>query len=318
MATDPTAATATVDPDRDATALGLGALFAGLVAISLWASAVGTAARSVSGPLDGSSAIVVVSGLTSLAGLGLGAVAYARYRGLDIGTAAPFRGAWLTTLGAIAAPAVLVAGVAAAGNVLADVTLSAMTQRWVAGDAVPRVLLVTAVVPAVFVGVGYGVLFCGVVYERVRALVGPDHAVAVAAAMVAFFRLLPIDAVAGLPVSLGNAVELVASLVFGVAFGMAVGVLSRHVRTGAPLRALDPRHAAVLVLAGVGIVGVATDLTSLSRTVGDLLWITALGVAIVGYERTRSVWVPVLSIATFQVAVLAVLYLEARLGLAVL
>lgn len=315
MAIDKRATTARFD--RGGTAVGLGALFAVLVAVSLWASVVAAAARAASRWLGGASvAILVVSGVTSLAGLGLGAVAYAWYRDLDVGVAVPPRDAWAAVLGSILGPGLLAVGVAVAGNVLVDVSLSAMTQRQVAGDAALGVLLRTAVAPAMFVGLGYGLLFCGVVYERVRALVGPGDAVTIAAMLVGFFWLLPVKAVAGLPVSLGSAVELVLSLVFGVAFGMAVGVLYDHDGIGTRLTDLSARHMAVLVVAGVGVAGVATDLTALPRTAGDLLWVAALVVALVGYERSRSVWVPALSLATFQVAILGVIYVEARLGIA--
>jgi len=303
--------------ERDRTALGLGALFAALVAITVWTSAVGVLARLASRWVDGAPmALLVVSALTSLAGLALGAVTYARYRDLDIGFAPPRRGSWPTALAVTLAPAALAVCVAVAGNALFDAGLSAMTQRWIDPDASVGALIRLAVVPAAFVSVGYGLLFCGVVYEGVRDL-RPGRAVAVATTLVGVFWLLPVD-VGPFPTTPGAAVEVALSLVFGVAFGMAVGVLARHRRTAAPLRSLEARHVAVLVLAAVGVLGLGTDLAPLAQTAGDLLWIAAFGIGLLGYERTRSVWVPVASLAAFQTALVAVIYVEARVGLAVL
>lgn len=303
--------------ERDRTALGLGALFAALVAISVWTSAVGTVARLASRWVDGASmALLVVSAFTSLGGLALGAVAYAWYRDIDLGFALPRQGSWPTALAVTFAPAALAVCVAIAGNTLFDTGLSAMTQRWVSADASVGALIRLAVVPAAFVSVGYGLLFCGVVYEGVRDHL-PEHAVSVAASLVGVFWLLPVD-VGPFPTTPGAVIEVVLSLVFGVAFGMAVGVLSRHRRTGASLRSLEARHVAVLAVAAAGVLGLATDLAPLAQTAGDLLWIAAFGIGLLGYERTRSVWVPVASLAAFQTALVAVISAEARLGLAVL
>ncbi|WP_424000963.1 hypothetical protein ACOZ4I_15070 [Haloarcula salina] len=306
-----------VVPEHDRTALGLGALFAALVAISVWTSAVGTLARLATRWVDGASlALLVVSAITSLGGLALGAVAYAWYRDLDLRLALPRQGSWSTALAVTLAPAALAVCVAIAGNTLFDTGLSAMTQRWVSADASAGSLIRLAVLPAAFVSVGYGLLFCGVVYEGVRDLL-PEHAVSVAASLVAVFWLLPID-VGPFPTTPGAVIEVVLSLVFGVAFGMAVGVLSRHRRSDAPLRSLEARHAAVLALAAVGVLGLATDLTPLAQTVGDLLWVAAFGIGLSGYERTRSVWVPIAALAVFQTVLVAVIHVEAQLGLALL
>ena len=303
------------DRRRDEAAVGFGLAFAGLVAVGLWASLVGSAAGHVSGWIGGSvEPLILVSGVTSVAGFVLGSVAYARHRGFEFGLSLPARGTRWTAARVVLAPAVLTAGTALVGNAVFGVTLSSMTGRWISPEVRVGVLLAAVVVPAAFLGLGYGFLFCGVAYERVRELVAPGHAVVVAAALVGFYRLLPVDAAGALPYSLGGAVELLLSLTFGVAFGAGLGVLYR--RAGRSPRALERRHLFVLAVAALGVVGVATDLADLPGAVGDLLWVVVLGVAVLGYGRTRSVWVPVLSITVFQVALAGVVYAEALLGLA--
>lgn len=305
----------------DATSVGLGATFALLIGMSLWASAVGHGARYASRWLDtagwfgAAGPLVVVSGLTSLGGLVLGSIAYARSRGLELGIGLPERGSWPAAVGVAVAPVALVVGAAAAGNAVFGVTLSAMSGHWISPDASVRVLLLTVVPPATFAGLGYGFLLCGIVYERVHALIGPDDAVAVAAALVGFFWLLPVD-VLGIQFGVGGAVEVVLSLVFGVAFGAGLGVVRRRLDDD-ELAALVPGHALVVGVALVGVVGAATELAELPGAVGDLLWIAVLGIAVLGYERTRSVWVPALSIAAFNAAVSGVVYVESLRGLAV-
>jgi hypothetical protein len=304
------------DPRRDETAIGFGLAFAGLVAVSLWASLVASAVEHVSGWVGGAvEPLVLVSGVTSVVGFVLGSVAYARHRGFEFGLSLPRRGTRRTAARVVLAPAVLTAGTALVGNALFGVTLSSMTGRWISPEARVGVLLAAVVLPAAFLGLGYGFLFCGVAYERVHELVVPEHAVVVAATLAGFFRLLPVDAARALPYSLGGAVELLLSLTFGVAFGAGLGVLYR--RAGrSPAASLERRHLFVLAVATLGVVGVATDLADLPGAVGDLLWVLVLGVAVLGYGRTRSVWVPVLSITVFQVALAGVVYAEALLGLA--
>ncbi len=303
------------DRRRDETAIGFGLAFAGLVAVSLWASLVASAVGHVSGWLGGAvEPLVLVSGVTSVVGFVLGSVAYARHRGFEFGLSLPRPGTGRIAARVVLAPAALTVGTALVGNALFGVTLSSMTGRWISPEAGAGVLLAAVVLPAAFLGLGYGFLFCGVAYERVRELVVPEHAVVVAAALVGFFRLLPVDATRALPYSLGGAVELLLSLTFGVAFGAGLGVLYR--RAGRSPTTLERRHLFVLAVAALGVVGVATDLADLPGAVGDLLWVVVLGVAVLGYGRTRSVWVPVLSITVFQVALAGVVYAEALFELA--
>lgn len=302
--------------DRDDTAVGLGLLFAGLVGVGLWAGAVAHAAQFVFGRVSGvPGQVVLLSGLTGLFGLVLGSLAYARFRGLTIEMGVPRRGAWPSALAVGFAPALLVLGVAVLGNAVFDVTLSAMVQRRINPDGSTPTLLVTVAPPAVFLALGYGFLFCGVVCERVRGLVGSERTVAVATALSGLFWLLPVDAVQRLRLDVGGLVEIALSLLFGVAFGMSLGILYRR-GDGMSFSGLDRRELVVVAVAAIGVLGVGMELLELPRSVGDLLWVAGLAIAIVGYARTRSVWPSVLSLVVLALAISGVVYAEAVLGLA--
>ncbi|MFB6309269.1 MAG: hypothetical protein ABEH35_08065 [Haloarculaceae archaeon] len=301
------------DRPLDPTAVRFGLLFAVVVGLTFWTAVVAAALRPVSGLLGGFPwSFVVLSGLTALIGLGLGSLAYAQYRDLSLSFAVPGQATWPVVVAAVLAPPILVAVTTVIGNAVFDVPLSAIEQRWISPDAPIQLLLATSAIPAVFLGLGYGLLST-VVFERVRDVVGDDHGVALAATLVGFYWLLPADIGSA---SVGGLIELGLSLIVGVAFAMSLALAYRHVEPdeGTDAR-LDLRYLPVVVVAAIGLVGIGLELTELPRAVGDLLWVAALAVAILGYERTRSPWVPALSLAAFQIAVGVGVYAEAVLGL---
>jgi hypothetical protein len=304
---------------EDTTALGLGVLFAALIAVSLWSTAVAAAAQFAGQVFGTPESLLLVSGAASLVGLAGGALAYARYRGIDISLGRPRDGSWPVAAATVVGPAAIAGATALVANTVFGVPLSSLLNRFVNPEASTSVLVWMMGLPSVFLGVGLGVLFCALVPERVRNLVGAEDAPVVATLLVGFFWLLPMDAV-GLRLSVGSAVEFTASLVFGVAFAMGVGILYRHAEgpdgsVAFDAGALERRHLAVLALALVGIVGVGTGLTTLGEVVVDALWVAAFGLAVLGYERTRSVWVPALAMVGFTLALDAVVYAEALAGL---
>jgi hypothetical protein len=302
----------------DATALGLGSLFAALVAVSLWSTAVAATAQFAVRTLPSPESLLVVAAAASLVGLGGGALAYARYRGIDISLGRPRDGSWGVAILTAVGPAAVAGGTALVTNTVFGTPLSSLLHRFVNPEASAASLVWVMGLPSVFLGAGLGLLFCALVPERTRALVGAADAAAVATLLVAFFRLLPMDAV-GLRLSVGNAVEFTASLVFGVAFAMAVGILYRRAEGADGSIAFDTgklerRHLAVLALALVGVVGVGTGLTTVGELVVEALWVAAFGLAVVGYERSRSAWVPVLAMVGFTLALDVVVYAEALAG----
>ena len=300
----------------DPTALELGSVFVALTAVSLWSGLVASAAQAVVGVLAGPpSSLLFVSAATSALGLCGGSVAYARYRGFDLGLSTPASGTAAGAAAIVAAPVLLVAAASAVGNALFGVPLSAVMQYGVSPDVSLGRLALLVVPPAAFVGVGYGTVVSAVVVESVRGRVASGDAVAVATLVVGFFWLLPLRPVSRLPTGFGAAYELLVTLVFGVAFGAALGVLYRRRRSSAGSR-LSRREAALVVVAAVGLVAAATGLTSAAEVVENLLWVVAFGLAAVGYHRTRSVWVAALALSGFSVALRLVAYVEATVGVA--
>lgn len=308
----------TADPgDRSgATALGLGVVFVALVGVSLWSAAVAWIAQVASRVIGVGHPIPLLSGVTAVVGLGGGSMLYARYRGFDLGLSGPRRRTWGTALAAVLAPALLVGLASVVGTVAFGVTVSEVTQRGVATDLSVGDVLGWTVLPAAFLGLGYGLLVCGVVVESVRTAVDPEDTAVLATALLAFFWLLPVGPVTRLPADLGAAYELLVTLVFGAAFGMGVGVVYDALDAGRRVTTLSAREVAVVFVASVGVVGVATGLNSVPEVVREGLWIAALGIAVVGYLRTRSAWVAALALAGFVTALRLVPYVEATLGVA--
>jgi hypothetical protein len=300
----------------DPTALELGGVFLALTGVSLWSGLVASSVQAAVGPLVGpQSSILLVSAATSVVGLCGGSVAYARYRGFDLRLSTPASGTGASAAATVVAPALLAAAVSVVGNALFGVSLSAVLQYGISPDLSLGRLARVAVLPAAFVGAGYGAVVSAVVVESVRERVARSDAAAVATLLAGFFWLLPLRPVSRLPTGVGSAYELLVTLVFGVAFGAALGVLYRRRRSSAESR-LSRRDAALVALAAVGVVAAATGLTNATDVVENLLWVAALGIAAVGYHRTRSAWVAVLALSGFSVALRLIAYAEATLGLA--
>lgn len=301
--------------DWHPTALRLGGLLAVLVGISLWASVVAIATQSVGRWAGVTLPLVVVAGLTSIAGLVLGSMVYARARGVELSLGLPARESWTDAVAVLVASGTLAVVASLVGNAVFAVPLSAMVQQWLSPEVSLAFVLRVTLPIAVLVGIGHAFLLCGLVSERVRGVVDDADAVTVAAVLVGFFWLLPVEAQGGVRLSPGGLFELLVSLVFGVAFGMGLGILYRDPGDGS-LGTLDRRELIVVAVAVLGVVGLATELVELPRAVGDLLWIAVLWIGILGYERTRSVWVAAGAITTFQLIVFAVVAVEAAMGLA--
>jgi hypothetical protein len=300
----------------DPTALELGGVFLALTGVSLWSGLVASSVQAAVGPLAGpQSSILLVSTATSVVGLCGGSAAYARCRGFDLGLSTPASGTGASAAASVVAPALLAAAVSVVGNALFGVSLSAVLQYGISPDPSLGRLGRVAVLPAAFVGAGYGAVVSVVVVESVRERVARSDAAAVTTLLAGFFWLLPLRPVSRLPTGVGSAYELLVTLVFGVAFGAALGVLCRRRRSSTESR-LSRRDAALVALAAVGVVAAATGLTNATDVVENLLWVAALGIAAVGYHRTRSAWVAVLALSGFSVALRVIAYAEATLGLA--
>ncbi|MFD1588195.1 hypothetical protein ACFR9U_14530 [Halorientalis brevis] len=302
----------------EATTLGFGVLFVALVGIQLWKLLVmETVQVIVDGFGLGSVPMGTTSALVSLVGPGLGALVYVRYRKLDLGTSRPRNGTWPIALAVIFAPALLAAAVSAVGNAMFGVSLSAITQQWVSPQVSAEFVLLHLVQPDVFRGIGEGLLICGVIYESVRSLVGDDDATGLAALCIGYYWLMPWAPIDTIPPSLTDSIVFAMTVLLTVAFGVAVGVLYQTLADTHQTNTLSRRHIPVFGVAFVSILSVTSRLTTFPHNVHHLLWIPVLGLAVLGYARTRSVWVAVLSLVAYQVAVHAIVLVEATLGLAV-
>jgi len=172
-----------------------------------------------------------------------------------------------------------------------------------------------AVVPGVLVGLGYGILFYGAIWSGLRETLGPREALLAVTALAGLYHWF-VDPIWRLARSNGH---LVVALVFVVGTALAVVELSR-MRDAVSIRdAVSPTSAVALVFAAFLSFTVAVDVLSGATTAGELLtagtWFVVFAIAAWGHERTRSVWIPVLTIALFQIVLMVFPYLEAAAGL---
>lgn len=297
-------------------ARGLATVFLVLVGVSLWSGIIARVAQYGADIAGIDVPLLLVSGVTAVFGVGAASIVYAQYRGYTPGLSIPRGDSWLMSLSLVIAPLLIVALVSVVGNTVLGVSLSAMIHRWISPDISLQVFVIHILPPAVFLGFGYGILVCGVVVESIRDLVADEDVTWISALVIGFFWLLPIEGVASLPVSLGSAYELIVTIVFGIAFGLALGSFYGVYRAGGDRTALTRRHLAVFAVAGLGVFGIATGLTNVSTIIKSALWVFVLSLSVVGYQRSRSTWVAVLIITVFMIALRVVTYIEAALGVA--
>lgn len=172
-----------------------------------------------------------------------------------------------------------------------------------------------AVVPGLLTGLGYGVLFNGAIQEHLRKRFTPREAVVALTVVAGLYRWI-VDPVWTFARS--NALLLVA-LVFIVGSGYAAVELSRMRDDQSLTAALTPTRVAVFALGGFMAFTLAVDVLSGATEPGDLLvaaaWFAVFAIAASLHERARSIWVPTLAVAVFQIAVLLTPLLEGALGL---
>jgi len=156
----------------------------------------------------------------------------------------------------------------------------------------------------VLTGAGYAVAACLLVHEPLRRRVRGPVLVAAVAGSALFFRAVLVDVAVTLSPSSAGWRLLVAGLLAGgtVAGGVLLTVLARcrRVRSVEPFYrpAYVPGYALALFVA----FGAATALFEFPDVVVHALWGGAAAVAVVGYERTRSLWPPVAALAGVELA----------------
>jgi hypothetical protein len=158
------------------------------------------------------------------------------------------------------------------------------------------------------VGLGYGFLFFGVVHERLRDVTTPRHALVLTPAVVGFFWKMQGNVQTELldPMALAHFAVLVA---VSVGFGASLGLLYQGVFRDSANNLVRTAYVPVFVVGLLGIVGVVSGLDFPTGLL-DVLHLAAFGLAAYGYERTRSIWVPIFVVALFLAAVDAAAFAE--------
>lgn len=254
----------------------------------------------------------IVTALLSGGVLALVAGSYARLQEVDLRLEAPDRESF-----PLAGGMALTAGLAGVGWVLAAATWAGTPLVITVGDATapafPVDALVRVVLGGVLVGGGTALLYNGAIQEGLRDRLGPAGAVAAVTALAAgsFVDLRPFRQTDAVSVVAGTAVVVLLALLAGAVAAWTVRTLPRVVD-------LEPTP---LVAAAVGAIAVVLPLAVLVP-MRAAAWRLALAMAMpvvaatatVGYERSRSVWVPALAfIAYFSIGDWAVVTYVARL-----
>ncbi len=297
---------------RNPEAIEFGFLLALLVATTLWQSAVvrayGLLLAAV--PVGPDAPLLIGAFLGYVLGAGVTAVAYAHVRGVEIPRGLPARGTFSSVVLAVLAPPVLVAAVVLAGDA-AGVTARAMTQSSYGAAVGVPFFVRTAVVPAVLAGVGLALLFHGAVQGTLRELVAPDHAAALTALVAALFFLFDAPSVRD-PATLFVLLLGGATL---VAVGYGLGLAYRGATRGSVRAAFEGRGGvAVAAVATLGVVTLLTGIDGLPDAVHLCLRVAVVGVGAHAYERTRSLWVPALALAAFELSMRLAVYVESVPG----
>lgn len=246
---------------------------------------------------------VVTSLLTSAVAMGLPALIYARVREIDMRIEVPDRNA-VSLVGGAAVMAAL-AGVG--GMVAFTATVDTRIIMPIRGLGDPQLsasmLLLDVVLPGVFVGIGLGILYTGALQERLREYVSPAGAVAAVTALIGISSL---EFRIGQPTTAVATAATVPAVVFLSLLAAFLVVWGTQSFSQSLDSELTPSVAAsvsglvvVLSLLGMSAVGLLTAtfvLYAISFTV-------LAAIATVGYERSRSVWVPALAFASYQIVV---------------
>lgn len=304
--------------DRNPEAVAIGSLFLALFAVNAWATLVAKAGyRPLSGVVGGDlvGVFVVPALLVHVVGFALGAVVYARVRNLEIPSGLPGRDRIRVVVSVVLAPVALVAVAGLVGHGLLDSTVSEMAQLRYSPEINPIYLVPSSFVPSLLRGVGYGLLFYAVVHERLRDVTTPRHALVLTPAVVGFFWEVHSEVQSGIfdPSAMVHFVVLVA---VSVGFGASLGLIYRGAVRSPVEDLVRPAYVPVFVLGLLGVAGVVTGIADYPTGILDGARLAAFAAATYGYERTRSVWVPILVVAAFPAAVDVACYLEAVTGLA--
>jgi len=285
-------------------AVTIGSLFVTLFAVQAWAIAVALLGHLRLGSLVTSnrvSTLVLPAVLVYGVGIALAAGCYARIRTVEIPFGIPTRDDWPVAVSAVLAGPLLVTAGAVIGSAAFDTSVSAMVQLRYGPDARLSSLVLSSFVPALLEGLGYGLLFFGVVHERLREATTPRHALVLTPVVVGFFWEMQENVRHDLldPITLAHFAVLV---VVSVGFGASLGLLYRATVRDSVGQLVRAAYVPVFGVGLLGAVGVISGF-DFPLVLLDGLRLGAFAIAAYGYERTRSIWVPILVVAVFLAAV---------------
>lgn len=299
---------------RHEDALEFGLLF-GLVAASMATqAAVVWAVRSAHRYLPEalSSPYLVSYVAVYVVGTALLALAYSWFRGIQLPRTLPTTSELPIVAATVLAPAVAVGTVAAVGHTFLDVTITEMLGIVYAPAVNRSYLLHRAGTLALCGGLGLGLLVHGAAQGSLRERIDPDHAVVVAAGLGGVYY--GVDAIAGtLLFSPAPLLTLVVVVAVAVGLGVGVGTLYRATADDRRLDTAENAVALLAVLAGTGVL--LTGIDGRGDVLHGGLWMVAFGVAALGYERTRSLLVPILSVAALLFSLELTAALESLFGI---
>lgn len=279
--------------------------------LSLTASEAPMVLAAVSGT---TATATVVSPAFTLLGTVLLAFVYVTTRDLDVALGGP-SGRPDASLAVVVLAPVGVVALAGLATLALDTSVQSLLGGSVYVGARPTLdgLVWNALVPSVLTGVGFGVLFIGVVQTALREHVTPAGGVAVVTVLGALYASAAGSTLAG----------YVGSLVVAFAVGTAA-VVALGAAVGAGWQAADvtpDRSLAVAGVAGVGVVAAVTGLWYLLATVpgrsfvgGPVGLAVAFAAAAVAHERWRSAPLSVLVVVAYLAAVDVAVYLQALAG----
>jgi hypothetical protein len=317
MSTEPSKTRRTALPTRSSEAVELGGLLAVLLLAGLWTTLVARAVLAVTDalPVDLTSPFLFGAFVTNVLGYGVPAVAYARFRGVDLRLSRPSVDDLPAVFLALVVPALLLGGVSLLGNALFDTPLSAVLQRFVSPRAGLAAVARSTLGPAVFGAVGVGLLYygtvMGVIRERLGA--GPVATVVLTTVVAGFFRLVAWGSSVSGPADLPFVAVL---LVVLVAFGASVGLLYRGVERGSLRDSLTRWDAPVLVVGWLALFAALLELVELPASLQGPLWVLVLATGALAAERTDSAVAGAVAVFSFHLSAGLAVYGEALLGLA--
>lgn len=264
-----------------------------LVAVGLWYRLLGTAINTFTGPagptlLSGTVPFVALF----LGGLLVGAAAYVRVRGVDVGLTLPARSDLDAVATAVVAPAALVGLTTLVGS-LTGVTHRDVTGMAVVGDPA-FVPVVTLAALSLAVRVPALVVVCQVLLQRgFERASGPVAAVGVTALVAAFAMVDTTGSVGAAP----DPGKLVGLVLVALTLALADTVATRSDRAGGRYLAAAP----LALVLGVVALDAVVSVTTFAGALYAGTQLATFGVAAAAYRRTGSLLSPALAYASLFV-----------------